>query len=237
MLGDIVSLNMGKVPQSADKIKGWNLTALLPELAAVPHEQWTDDERLFVRYLTCRQAGFPAFELGYYALWCAYASNFGSWYGTPKEVAAPSAGYYALAAAEFKRELNDPQTRFGDHELAMAAMTMGECYRLLGMHGDAADAFDRARSYSTLDDVTYGVLRQLEDWEAAGDSALHRVQVEGARTPPVGWYIEQMLPAINEHIDEYRAQWIDQDDPQLLASKIGAVIEQYEQQRAAAQQH
>lgn len=220
---DIINLNKGLAPGGPKALKDWKLAAQVPALAELPPEQWTKDEQLFVRFMALRQGKFPSFELGFYALPCAYASNFACWYGAPLEYRVPAAAYYALAAAEFKREL-DSGTHVHDYEQATAAMLMGECYRLLGRSEDAAAGFERARKYSALDDVTLNVLTQLENWLEAGDYGLRRVEVEDARTPPVGWYIEQMLPAINANLDTHRAAWAALDDEQAIIDAINAAL-------------
>jgi len=231
---DLHNISIGLVPNGEKALKAWKLAEQAPPLAKVPKDKWTSDERLFVRYLTMRVAGFPRGELGFYSLPCAYASNFCGWYGDPLAYRVPAPAFYALAATELKAELDDPSSRASDLDKATAAMMMGECYRLLGRFVDAAKGYERARKFNTLDDVTLDVLKQLESWQTQGDSQLHRVEVQDARRPPVGWYIEEMLPAINANLDATRAQWAALDDRDQIVQQILATIDQAESQIAAA---
>jgi hypothetical protein len=192
------------------RIDEWELSAIAPALAARPSEDWTTDERIYTRLLTQRAGGVPSVELGFTALQGAYAANFGTWYG--KTVRIPSPAFYALAAAYFADALvtdseMQPLTR------ASTALPLGECYRLLGRPADAAETFALVRSLGAFDEsntehrAARAALSQLEQLLAAEDYSLHRAEIPEFDEPPVGWYIDEMLPAINGHIAQHRADW------------------------------
>lgn len=214
---DLLNLSSQMVPGGLAALKEWDLAEAAPPLADVPPEQWTRDEQLFVRYLTHKQAGFPGTELGYAALPAAYASNFSVWYG--KDYAVPSAAYYALAAARMRADL-DAGLPEREGERALIMFDLGELYRLLGRPQDSADWFGRALDTGQLDEGRLSALEQLKAALDAGDYSLERVRIEGLDAPPVGWYLDTMLPAINGHITEHRADWNTLDDPAAIEQAI-----------------
>ena len=75
-----------------------------------------------------------------------------------------------------------------------------------------------------------GDLEQLKAALDAGDYSLERVRIEGLTAPPVGWYLDTMLPAINGHITEHRADWNTLDDPAEIEQAIIARIAARRQQ-------
>ena len=242
MEADLFNLRQGLVPGGQERLKEWDLAAVAPSLAEVPSEEWTGDERAFVRYLTTRHAGFPDSELGFYALHGAYVSNFAVWYG--KDHVIPGAAFYALASAHLARAFDEP---LNDEARAIVAMTRGELRRLLGDQAGAQAMFALAREIyedylltienqmqaaeagnamsvatklhkriaSSLD-----VLTQLETLTAEEDYFLSRAEVAGRPEPPVGWYIEEMLPAINGELVADRGDWVAEDDPAVIVERI-----------------
>lgn len=205
----------------------WDLAAIAPPLAAKPVDEWTVDERIFMRILTMRAFGVERVELGFAALQGAYASNFGTWYGN--EVRIPSAAFYALAAACLQTDLG-PDTILNDTALTISAMTMGECYRLLGRADDAAAAFATVHATGLMEQEDTGleasleVLAQVEQLLAEGDYNLERAANSNFAPPPVGWYLAEMLPAINGHIAQHRGEWNEMDDVDEIIERIMNLI-------------
>ncbi|HES58768.1 MAG TPA: hypothetical protein ENO21_05000 [Firmicutes bacterium] len=214
---DLLNLSSQMLPGGLTALKEWDLAEAAPPLAEVPPAQWTKDEQLFVRYLTHRQAGFPGTELGYAALPAAYASNFAVWYG--KDYAVPSGAYYALAAARMRADL-DAGLPEREGERALIMFDLGELYRLLGRPDDASAWFNNALDTGLLDEGRLAALKQLKAALESGDYSLERVEIEGLTAPPVGWYLDTMLPAINGHISEHRDDWNGMDDPAAIEQAI-----------------
>jgi hypothetical protein len=210
-------------------ISGWDLGELAPSLAQRDPMDWTVEERIYTRVLSLRAAGVEDVEQGFAALQGAYAANFGTWYGNTVHV--PSPAFYALAAASFAVAL-ETDTEMNTEARAVTAMTMGECLRLLGRDDDAKAAFElvheladeafdpeRIQHKAALD-----ALSQLEGLLAAGDHSLQRAQVAAAGEPPVGWYIDEMLPAINGHLDQHRSDWSELVDLSEIHVRINALM-------------
>jgi hypothetical protein len=200
------------------EIEEWDLAATAPGLAARGIENWTSGERILSHVLTQRAAGVEPVELAFNSLQGAYSANFNVWYGE-EEVYIPSAAFYALAAAYFETALEqsgqmNKVARFIVHR------TLGETYRLLGRFDDALDSFARAREVGHEDERELAMLDTLEQYAAAGDSDLHRAEIEGMPEPPVGWYVELMLPAINAHLDRHRDEWAGLDSAGAVLGKI-----------------
>jgi hypothetical protein len=61
---------------------------------------------------------------------------------------------------------------------------------------------------------------QIEAYLKKGDFDLHRYKVKGEKKPPIGWYIEQMLPGINGEIQATRAQWAGLSDPDEIVAAM-----------------
>jgi hypothetical protein len=222
---DLLNLSSQMLPGGLAALQEWDLAEAAPPLADVPPAEWTRDEQLFVRYLTHRQAGFPGTELGYAALPAAYASNFAVWYG--KDYAVPSVAYYALAAARMRADL-DSGLPEREGERALIMFDLAELYRLLGRPEDASAWFDSALDSGLLDEGRLAALEQLGASLEAGDFSLERVKIEGLTAPPVGWYLDTMLPAINGHISEHRADWNSLDDPAVIE---GAIVQRIAERR------
>ena len=209
------------------RIDDWDLTARAPQLAGRPPEAWTVDERIYVRLLTQRAAGVPSVELGFTALQGAYAANFGTWYG--KEVRIPSPAYYALAAAYFTDALaTEPEMR--PLTRSYTALTQGECLRLLGRAEEARQAFAEVLSLDAFDEsnaehrAALAALSQLQRLLEAEDYSLHRADIPEFREPPLGWYLDEMLPAINGHIAQHRASWNALDEADEIHARITALL-------------
>lgn len=201
-------------------LDGWDLAAVAPALAARDKSAWTVEERILVRLLTQRKMGVANVELGFTALQGAYAANFGTWYG--KEVHIPSAGFYALASALFQRAL-DSDEELNAEARGITAMTQGEAYRLLGRADDALNSFALATELNALDDSRLEVIEQLRSLVKSGNSSLEIAIVGEVHVPPGGWYLSEMLPAINSHIAFYRADWAGMDEADAI---IAALLEQ-----------
>lgn len=197
-------------------IEGWNLTELIPQLAQRPVDDWTVEERILVRVLTQRAAGVEDVELGFSAIQGAYAANFGTWYG--KEVHIPSAAFYALTAAYFKSAMES--AGLTDEARSVTAQTVGEVYRLLGRAEDASAAFEAAREFPGVDPYRMEVLNQLEELLASGDYSLQIAQITEMTVPPGGWYLSEMLPAINSHIAYHREAWAGMNDSTQVIMEI-----------------
>jgi len=203
----------------------WDLAALSPALAARSTDEWTFDERILMRVLTQRAYGVDQIELGFSALQGAYAANFGTWYG--RKVHIPSAAFYALAAAYLAGGIEEDPT-LNATARGIAAMTMGECYRLLGRQADAEAAFTVVEESGMLDtevdDIKSAieVLNQIVALNDSGDYALYMASHADFEAPPTGWYLLEMLPAINGHLGQHRNEWAGMDDPQAI---IDAMLE------------
>lgn len=134
----------------------------------------------------------------------------------------------------------------------MLAMQAGECHRLLGRKDAGAADFAKARGWIEAEsakleselaaakaakqeqqiyDKSYLLdfakaqlhsLDQLEAWLKAGDFHLHRLKARKERKPPIGWYIEQMLPAINGQLDADRAEWAGLGSPEEIVSQVNS---------------
>ncbi len=188
------------------RLAGWDLARLAPGLAQRPQAQWTADERALVRFLTQRQAGLSQVELGISALQGAYCCNLAVSAGIKRHFVSPA--FYALAASCFEQGQNDADTAAA----SFAAMMLGECSRLLGRVDDAAAAYAQVRSLGGLEPEAQAVLGQLEQLLRQGNLNLERAELPGVAMPPVDWYLEPLLPAINGDITITRAQWTAYSD-------------------------
>ncbi|MCH7471402.1 hypothetical protein IIA79_00420 [bacterium] len=247
---DLSYIRRGAVPSALSNLRSWDLEAIAPTLAARPVEDWTPDERILVRYLTRRHAGFETVELGFAALSGAYASNLAIALGKKHTIPAPA--FYALAAAEFASAL-DEQDSLNSEAAALTAQILGEMYRLLGRAADAQGAFDVSHEYfeearleleekfasADLDgrssatwerklkslDLTMGILGQLEASLAAGEYHLQRARVKEIEVPEeVGWYLDGMLPSINGELVFHRDGWNGEDDAEAIVSRIAGLF-------------
>lgn len=215
---DLLPAGLSQAPGAQANMRRWDLAQLCPPLAALSHEDWTQDERQYVHYLTRCTMGMSGTETGFSALWAAYASNFALWHGQERSV--PAAAYYALAAAHFEEHLaagGPPAPRAA----AVTWMICGECHRLLGRLDDArrcyaeaqkiADGLDAQAAAGERVDALHGpekqVLELYHELAAARDVYLQRQPFSGVPEPPIGWYIEKLLPAINGDLDYERANW------------------------------
>lgn len=201
------------------EIADWDLAAWMPALAARPVDDWTVEERVLARVLTQRAAGVENVELGFSTLQGAYAANFNTWYG--RKVSIPSPAFYALAAAYFRSALANDETLTAATR-SVTQMTLGEMYRLLGRLEEAAQALAAAREAGGLDQYTLQVLAQLESLVAAGDSSLIRAEVAELAPLSTGWYLDEMLPAMNGHITAHRGEWNGLYTPEEVLARIDA---------------
>jgi hypothetical protein len=198
-----------------NRLAKWNLVQLAPGLSARPQAHWTADERALVRYLTQRQAGMSQVELGISALQGAYACNLATSVGQKRRFV--SASFYALAAAHFRMAAADP----ADPATAgFAALMLGECARLLGRVDEARAALTQARGAVKLDETAQAVLGQIEGLLEKGDLGLERAELPGVSPPPTGWYLDELLPAINGDIAVYRQDWADLPDAHAVLEKM-----------------
>jgi hypothetical protein len=198
-----------------DRLARWDLRKLAPALSARPQGQWTVDERALVRYLTLRQAGTSQVELGIAALQGAYACNLATSVGQKRRFV--SAAFYALAAAHFRTaaaDTADPSTT------GFAALMLGECARLLGRVEEARVALSQARRSGQLDDAAKAVLSQIDGLLGDGNLDLVRAELPGVSTPPTGWYLNDLLPAINADIAVCRKDWAELPDAQAVLAKM-----------------
>jgi hypothetical protein len=62
-----------------------------------------------------------------------------------------------------------------------------------------------------------GLLRQH-------DHHLQRLDTTQMRTPPIGWYIDYVLPAMNGDLDVERERWSKVQGIEPLIAQINAVI-------------
>ena len=218
--------NKALFPGADVKLKTFRLSELSPALAAIDPARWTDDQQNFAHYLTLKQAGYPDSELGFAALQCAYATNFAVYYGD--EYSVPSPAYYSLAAAHMKDSVAQGPG-VNERAYAAVAMTCGELYRLLARPDDARAMFDKAAAVykdapaespqKLYDEPALNALRALLD---SGSSGLEHMNVDQRPQPPIGWYVQMMLPNINAHIAERRGYWLKFDDAAEILREIEA---------------
>jgi hypothetical protein len=214
---DLINIKSGRPPGAAGKLKSFDLGQAAPELAAKPQADWTYDERALARYLTQVAAGFPHEELGYTALSGAYNGNLSI--GIGRKYSITPAAFYALAAAHFTQALHD-KSYDNAQGGSLIAMTRGELYRLLGRREDAAASFKQATALGGLDERTAKIMAGLEKLNAEDDFTLQRQPLEGELRPPLGWYIDTILPNANAELQVARKQWGQLDDPAQIVAKI-----------------
>ncbi|MCC7479238.1 hypothetical protein IT575_12370 [bacterium] len=191
-------------PAAADRLVGWDLLALAPELAARPQSEWTIDERCLVRLLTQKRWGASSVELGFTALTGAYISNFSVYRG--RDYRLEGAAWYALAAAYFEQALSEGSLQ-GESQILVTRMTLGELYRLLGDTARAGELYAEVKSGGSLPKGSSEVLEQMIELAQQGSSNLERASVQDVPVPPVGWYLDRALPAINGQLAVTRQQW------------------------------
>jgi hypothetical protein len=229
---DLMNAAGGRLPQAAENMRGWDLAKLCPPLASVPVEEWTDDEMQYVHYLTMRTMGFDDTEVGFAALWAAYASNYALWHGDNRSV--PGAAYYALAAAHFDRHLtkDGPATR---RAKAVTFMVDAEMHRLLGRLWASFKCLEAAEDLKAeLQEPERKALEFMQGLVAKGDKTLQRLPETGIPEPPIGWYIDHLFESINGDLDIERAKWTDLRDVDGVCAEINRVIA--EKYAAAASQ-
>jgi hypothetical protein len=202
-------------PPVRAQLAKWNLSQIAPGLSARPQAQWTADERALARYLTQRQAGVSQVELGISALQGAYACNLATSVGQKRRFV--SAAFYALAAAHFRTAAADASDA---KSAGFAALMLGECERLLGRMDEARAALTQARGSGQLDDAAQAVLEQIEGLLEKGDLDLARAELPGVDTPPTGWYLNDLLPAINADIAVSRTDWAGLPDAPAVLAKM-----------------
>ena len=218
---DLSNLANGLVPKADVHLRGWQLADDAPELAAIPQADWTVPERHLAHYFSLARAGFPDYEIGWRVLAGAHAANFAVWHGD--EYGVPSPVFYALAALHFQRELDNPASRMNDEERASTAIMAGELYRLLGRSADALECAAQAEALP-LHGKQQEAVKLLKQRAEDGDYVLYRNTVVAMEEPPVGWYIEMLLPAINSHIQEHRPHWNSLHDPAVIARQACALL-------------
>lgn len=209
--------------EAKEALKAWDLAKLAAPLAAIPAVQWSADERALAHYLTLRQAGLSPVELGIAALDGAYCCNLAVALGQKRRLPAPA--FYALAAACFADGLQRDETRDA-RSASFCALMLGETSRLLGRQAQAQAAFAKARKLGGLDDASLHVLGQLEGHLAAGRFSLERVELPRVATPPLGWYLDLMLPAMNGDIAAYRGEWAGLTEQDAIVARILAALKQ-----------
>lgn len=197
-----------------ERLAQWDLNLLAPGLSAKTQAQWTVDERALARYLTQRQAGTSQVELGIAALQGAYASNLATSVGLKRRFV--SAAFYALAAAHFRTAAADTAD---PGSAGFAALMLGECERLLGRVDEARAALAQAHA-GGLDEAAQAVLGQIEGLLDDGNLDLVRAELPGVSTPPTGWYLNDLLPAINGDIAANRQEWTGLPDLQAVLEKM-----------------
>ncbi len=218
---DLSNLANGLVPKAEFNLHGWQLSADAPELAAIPQEQWTSPARHLAHYFTIVRTGFPDYEIGWRVLAGAHAANFAVWHGD--EYGVPSPVFYALAALHMQRELDNPASRMNEEERASTAIMAAELYRLLGRSADALACCALAEALP-LQDKQREAIDLIKQRAAEGDFTLQRNTVVEISEPPVGWYLDMMLPAINSHIQEHRPHWSSLNDPAVIARQACALL-------------
>lgn len=207
----------------------WNLAELSPGLAAVSPTDWTPDEVQFGHYLSSREAQTEHIELAYIALSGAYASNFVVWSGEDA-YHIPSAAFYALAAAEFQTAIDLGWEGLPDKSRSDLILALLECQRLLGRSADARRSLDLAKKIIELEPALKPVLDMQERFLAEDHFALERVNLEGLPAPVIGWQLDMMLPAMNGHIEQYRADWQENMAPAAIVEAINRLLTPAEQQ-------
>jgi tetratricopeptide (TPR) repeat protein len=232
---DLTPTGLGLAANAQSNMRQWDLAQLCPPLGQLDPAQWTQDERQYVHYLTRHAMGMPDSEIAFAALWAAYASNFALWQGQERSV--PAAAYYALAAAHFEQQLSTaglPTPR----STAITWMICGECHRLLGRFEDALRCFAQAARISSeleqkaamgeqidaLHDPEKAMLELYFQLCAAEDSQLHRQPFTRIPEPPIGWYIDLLLPAINADLAVERDNWRSPSSPAEIREAITARI-------------
>ena len=218
---DLSNIANGLVPKAEFKLRGWKLADDAPDLAAIPPEEWTSPERHLAHYFTLVRAGFPDYEIGWRTLSGAHAANFALWHGD--EYGVPSPVFYALAALHMRRELENPDSQINGQERVITAIMAGELYRLLGRPDDALACCDIAEQQQ-LESRQQQAIALLRQRANAEDYVLQRDTIIGMEEPPVGWYIEMLLPAVNGHISEHRGNWNEYDDPAEVARQACALL-------------
>ncbi len=201
-------------PAGRDKLVGWDLAAECPALATRPQAQWTVDEQRLARLLTQRRWGASSVELGFTALNGAYSSNFAVYIG--RDYRIEGAAWYALAAAYFQQAIDEGSLN-GEAQTAVAKMTLAEILRLLGDTTRAGELLAEVKAAGALPEGSAEVLDQMIKLAGEGNSDLARAEVQNVPTPPVGWYLDKMLPAINGQLAVGRQQW----GPQGLGASFG----------------
>ncbi len=226
---DLINIRSLLGQKAIDALKDWDLADAAPALADKPFDTWTYDEKSLARYLTLKQAGFPHYELGFYALSGAYCSNFAVWYG--REYTIPSPAFYALAAAEFASDLEHGRPE-RISERAPVALSLAELYRLLDRPDEANKWFETAIELFQEASDTGGMQPESIEHYLKVTSAMHAlvgqrdlalqvVNIPGMPPPPLGnWYLEEMLPNINGHIIEHRPDWAGLTDPGKITTNI-----------------
>lgn len=199
---------------AGDKLLGWDLKKVCPVLAGRGQDTWTSEERRLVRLLTQSQCGVEDSELGFTALQGAYASNYAVYVGREYHIEADA--FYALTAAYMERALKNKSVK-GDIANATVQMTVGEIYRLMGDKENALRYFKLAKDSGKLDKAGSQVLDQVTALAQKGDFNLARAEVQAVPDPPIGWYLDKMLPAMNVQISLMRSSW----GPQALGADWG----------------
>jgi hypothetical protein len=219
---DFVNLKAGRTRDNGVRMKQWNLGELSPPLAALPPDQWTDDERNFVHYFTVRQMGYDDTECGFAALWAGYASDFALWHGERRAV--PAAAYYALAAAQFDQAL----AAGGPPDKRAAAVTWildGELHRILGQEAAATRCVAEAeKQRAELQKPEQQALDFEKELLGRHDHHLQRLDSTQLRTPPIGWYIDYLLPAMNGDLDVERDHWSKLEGVQAVIDEINHTL-------------
>jgi len=127
-----------------------------------------------------------------------------------------------LAAAEFSQAL--ARGDMGKEETGVTAMTLGETQRLLGRFDEAKATLARARASGGLDARTQHILDQIDSLAQAKDFNLARADRSDVKAPPIGWYLDSVLPYINGHITEYRSAWAVPAGADQVAQRILAQL-------------
>ena len=223
-----------RLPKFAEKLRKWDLKKAAPSLAATPKDKWTPEERILAHYLTQQQAGIPESELGFSVLSGAYSANLSVYLG--RKHAVPADAFYALSAAHLAEALKSDTTLTSTPK-AITAMTLGEELRLLGRVEEARQAFAQARALYEENpkvplsegqqkekDNALAVLKQLEDLLNQGNTNLERAEVPDLPRPPVGWYLDEMLPAMNGDIAYHRKDWSAPSTPAEIEARILALL-------------
>ena len=215
--------NLGH-PQRLQALReNWKLSDISPGLASVPFTDWTPDEVQYCHYLSSREAQTEHLELAWIALSGAYASNFVVWSGE-SDYHIPSAAFYALAAAEFQTAIELGWEGLPDKSKSETILALLECQRLLGRETDARATLEQARAVLQLEPALMPVLDMEEQYLNEGRYSLERVNLENAPAPPIGWQLDMMLPGMNGHIAQYRADWQNSMNPAEIVSAINTLL-------------